>query len=276
METHSATKFGGLKMRLKIILFAVVFACFVNAQETLTSETIKLVPSGISEGTKVRVRLENQLSSATAEENQPVTLTVADDVVVNDTVVIPHGAIVYGTVVESVKKRRMGRTGKLDFSIDSIILPDGNKIAVRYSLVKKEGGSHAVRTGIITAGVAIFFWPAAPFVLLAHGKDTVIQKGTVYEVFTDARYTPKPKSEARTPSAASVTTTVAISSDPTGADIEVDGAFVANTPSTIQLTSGQHVIKVTEGRKSWQRTINVLAGSNLNLSATLEEAPLPK
>ena len=28
---------------------------------------------------------------------------------------------------------------------------------------------------------------AAPFVLLAHGEDTVIQKGTTYEVFTDTR-----------------------------------------------------------------------------------------
>jgi hypothetical protein len=263
-------------MRLKLIPFVVIFACLVNAQETLTNETIKLASSGIPEGTKVRVRLENQLSSATADENQPVTLTVADDVVVNDTVAIPHGAIVYGTVVESVKKRMMGRTGKLDFSIDSIILPDGNKIALRYSDVKKEGGSHAVRTGIITAGVAVLFWPAAPFILLAHGKDSVIPRGTIYEVFTDARYTPKPRSEAGSLPAAAVTTAVAISSDPTAADIEVDGAFVANTPSTIQLTSGQHVIKVTEGRKSWQRTINVLAGSNLNLSATLEEVPQPR
>jgi hypothetical protein len=227
----------------------------------------------IPEGTKIRVRLEQQLSSATADENQPVTLAVADDVLVNDVVVIPHDAVVNRTVVDSVKKRRMGRTGKLDFSIDAVVLSDGNKVPLRYRLEKKEGGSHAVRTGIITAGVAVVFWPAAPFILLAHGKDTVIQKGTTYEVFTDSRYTPKAKIEAGPPPAAAVTTAVVISSEPTGADIEIDGSFVANTPSTIQLTSGQHVVRVTKGGKSWQRTINVLAGSNLNLSATLTDTP---
>jgi hypothetical protein len=227
----------------------------------------------IPEGTKVRVRLEQQLSSATADENQPVILAVADDVLVNDAVAIPHDAVVSGTVVESVGKRHMGRTGKLDFSINTIVLPDGNTIPVRYSLLKDEGGNHAVRTGVATAGIAVLFFPAAPFVLLARGKDAVINKGTIYEVFTDTRYIPEHTSEGGTPPAPSLTTAVVISSDPSGADVEVDGAFVANTPSTIQLTSGQHVIKVTKGKKSWQRTINVLAGSNINLTATLEESP---
>jgi hypothetical protein len=228
----------------------------------------------IPDGTKVRVRLEQQLSSATADENQPVTLAVAEDVKIGDTVVIPRESAVVGTVVESVKKRRMGRTGKLDFSIDTITAPDGGKVRVRYTLLKKEGGSHAVRTGIITAGVAVLFWPAAPFMLLAHGKDVVIPKGTTYEVFTDAKYTAKVETAPAptAPTAPSGTTAVAVTSDPTGADIEVDGMFVANTPSTLQLTAGQHAIKVSKGAKSWQRSINVVPGSNLNLSATLDEA----
>ena len=145
----------------------------------------------IPEATKVRVRLEQPLSSATAEEGQPVQFAVSDDVRINDVVVIPHDAVVNGTVVQAVGKRRMGRTGKLDFSIDNIVLPNGGKIPVRYSVVKKEGGSHAVSTGIITAGVAVVFWPAAPFVLLRKGKDTVFNKGMAFDVFTDRAYTLK-------------------------------------------------------------------------------------
>ena len=147
-----------------------------------------LVAQDIPEATKVRVRLEQPLSSATAEEGQPVQLAVSEDVKINDAVVIPHDAVVNGTVVQSVAKRRMGRTGKLDFSIDTIILPDGGRLPVRYSVVKKEGGSHATSTGIITAGVAILFWPAAPFVLLRKGKETIYNKGMTFEVFTDAAY----------------------------------------------------------------------------------------
>jgi len=150
-----------------------------------------LFAQDIPEATKVRVRLEQPLSSATADEGQPVQLAVSEDVKIGDAVVIPHDAVVNGTVVQSVAKRRMGRTGKLDFSIDQIVLPSGAKLPVRYSVVKKEGGSHATSTGIITAGVAVVFWPAAPFILLRKGKDTVYNKGTTFEVFTDAAYTAK-------------------------------------------------------------------------------------
>src|SRR5690242_2487660 len=87
-----------------------------------------LAAQQIPEATKVRVRLEQPLSSATADEGQSVQLAVSEDVKVNDLVVIPHDSVVNGTVVQSVAKRRMGRTGKLDFSIDNIILPDGNKL----------------------------------------------------------------------------------------------------------------------------------------------------
>lgn len=140
----------------------------------------------VPEGQRVRVRLEQQLSSATADEGQPVQLTVTEDVRVRDIAVFAQGATVTGTVITALPKRRMGRTGKLDFSIDRAIAVDGSSVPLRYTMVKKEGGSHAVRTGVITAGVAVLFWPAAPFVLLAKGKDTVINKGMVFEVFTDA------------------------------------------------------------------------------------------
>lgn len=147
--------------------------------------TVELAAQMIPEGTKLRVRLEQQLSSATAEEGQPVQLAVGDDVVIDEGVAIPRDSVVNGTVVQAVPKRRMGRTGKLDFSIDHIVLSDGGRLPVRYSLVKKEGGSKAVSTGVITAGVAVLFFPAAPFVLLRKGKDTVFNKGMSFEVFTD-------------------------------------------------------------------------------------------
>jgi hypothetical protein len=158
---------------------------------TLFLLPVVLFAQDIPEATKVRVRLEQPLSSATAEEGQPVQLAVSEDVKINDVVVIPHDTVVNGTVVQSVAKRRMGRTGKLDFSIDTIVLGDGAKIPVRYSVIKKEGGSHATSTGIITAGVAVVFWPAAPFILLRKGKDTVYNKGVTFEVFTDTAYSAK-------------------------------------------------------------------------------------
>ena len=168
-------------MRTRVLLATTLMISAISAE------------TQIPEATKVKVRLEQPLSSATAEENQPVQLAVSEDVILKDVVVIPRESVVNGTVVQAVPKRRMGRTGKLDFSIDSIILQDGGKIPVRYSVVKKEGGSHAVRTGVITAGVAVLFWPAAPFMLLMKGKETTFNKGMTFEIFTDVLYTIKPK-----------------------------------------------------------------------------------
>ena len=224
------------------------------------------------------MRLDQQLSSATAEEGQPVALVVAEEIKIGDTVVIPEGASVKGTVVQAVPKRRMGRTGKLDFSIDTLLMPDGGKIPLRYQIQKKEGGSHAVRTGVITAGVAVVFWPAAPFMLLMKGKDTTYNKGMALDVFTDSKYTLKPAAAAAPPAsavaaAAAEKTAVSFTSDPPGADIEIDGGFVGSTPSTVSLGPGKYAVKISKGSKVWERSVLVRAGSTQNINATLEEKP---
>lgn len=63
---------------------------------------------------------------------------------------------------------------------------------------------------------------------------------------------------------------VSITSDPLGADIYVDGAFVGDTPSTLHLSVGEHAIKIeSAGKKPWERRLDVLKGSKVTLSATL-------
>jgi len=71
----------------------------------------------------------------------------------------------------------------------------------------------------------------------------------------------------------SETGSVAIGSDPAGADIYIDGNFVGQTPSTIKLTSGQHHVEVkARGKQTWTRDLNVLKDSELTLHPTLVEA----
>ena len=204
----------------------------------------------IPEGTKIRVRLENTISSATAEEGQIVELSVSEPVKLGDLTVIAEGARVTGTVTEAHEKRRMGRAGKLDFSIDRVKAADNQWVNLRYTVTKKSGESHAVRTGIITAGVAAVFWPAAPVMLLMKGKDTVINKGVAFDVYTDSNHlmgsggavsqVANAASQGTLPAqfaapiantgAAAGSANVTITSNVPGADIEVDGAFMGNTP----------------------------------------------
>lgn len=63
---------------------------------------------------------------------------------------------------------------------------------------------------------------------------------------------------------------VVVASDPAGADIYVDGEFVGQTPSTIQLSSGSHQIEMKmDGKQEWQRDLDVLSGSHVTLHASL-------
>jgi hypothetical protein len=55
---------------------------------------------------------------------------------------------------------------------------------------------------------------------------------------------------------------VSIDSSPPGADIEIDGAFVGNTPSTVNVAAGSHDIAVKKkGFADWTKKLSVTGGS---------------
>src|SRR5436309_3083004 len=144
---------------MKAIATFFVSVAMVSAQVT------------VPDGTKIRVRLDQSISSGTAEQGQTVELSATESVKICDQVVIPEGARLTGTVTTAQEKRHMGRAGKLDFSIDRVRAADGEWIPLRYTINKRAGDSHAVSTGVLTASAAILFWPAAPAFLLIKGKD---------------------------------------------------------------------------------------------------------
>jgi len=62
-----------------------------------------------------------------------------------------------------------------------------------------------------------------------------------------------------------------ISSEPAGADIEVDGNFMGSTPSTLELPPGDHTISIKKsGYKTWERKMRT-AGGEVKLNAELEK-----
>jgi hypothetical protein len=62
-----------------------------------------------------------------------------------------------------------------------------------------------------------------------------------------------------------------VASIPDNADIEIDGNFVGNTPSSLQLAPGDHIIVVKKtGYKGWQRKMKV-AGGDVSVKAELEK-----
>jgi len=66
---------------------------------------------------------------------------------------------------------------------------------------------------------------------------------------------------------------ISVSSISANADIEVDGSFVGNTPSSVEVTPGEHSVVVKKtGYKNWERKLKVTGGP-VNVSAELEKAP---
>jgi hypothetical protein len=69
---------------------------------------------------------------------------------------------------------------------------------------------------------------------------------------------------------------LSVGSIPDGADIEVDGSFVGNTPSDVQVAEGEHTVSVKKaGFKDWERKLKVTGGSSVHLNAELEKAATP-
>jgi hypothetical protein len=86
---------------------------------------------------------------------------VLEDIRVNGVIVIAKGGTAIGTVTAAQAKRRMGRGGRLDITIDSVRLIDRENAALR-AVKEGKGGGH---TGAMTVGIvatALVVWPAAP------------------------------------------------------------------------------------------------------------------
>jgi hypothetical protein len=70
--------------------------------------------------------------------------------------------------------------------------------------------------------------------------------------------------------AAGAAAMVSVASTPNGAEIEVDGEFMGNTPSVFELDPGEHNITVKKtGYKDWEKKVKLTAGE-IKLNAELE------
>jgi hypothetical protein len=242
-------------------------------------------PGTLLDGTPIKLRLSETISSAHAKVGQEVPFEVVEEVGVDHVTVIPKGSTAIATVTEAETKKSMGRGGKLNISISYVRLKDQEKAALR-AMQENKGGGHV---GAMTAGMvgtAIVFFPAAPLLLFIHGKDITIPQGTEITAFVDgdmhlnmANFAPPPEATAPASAAAPVAppapaqASLIIDSTPPGADVEIDGGFVGNTPSTVTVAPGSHQIAVKKkGFTDWTRTLNVTSGA-VHLNAQLEQIP---
>jgi len=238
---------------------------------------------GLSEDTPVKLKLTRTMSSKDAKADEKVDFEVLEDIKVRGVVVVKQGAMAIATVTEAQPKRRMGRAGKLNINIDYVQLVDGEKVPLRAV----KGGSGGNHTGAMTGAIvasSILFFPAAPFFLFMHGKDITIPKGTEITAYVAADTVLDPAafnglstttgSGSTTEVASTRLSSVIVKSTPDGAEITVDDKFLGTTPSTVQLTPGEHKIVILKaGFRSWERTMTISPNGSVNLDVSLEKIP---
>ncbi len=107
-----------------------------------------------------------------------------------------------------------------------------------------------------------------------------LQAGHAEIIILEQKYTADDLKQARAecrkltdknPNQATENATIEITSSPTGADIELDGEFVGNTPSPLSVAPGEHTVKVIKtGYTSWERKVKLSPAGTLKIAPELE------
>ncbi len=101
----------------------------------------------VPDGTQIKVRLEERLSSKTAHVEDRVVGTVAESVTRNGRVAIPAGTAVLGTVERAERAQRPSKGGRLEMSFDSLEV-DGRRLGMDARVVKVSEGLDKGKAGL--------------------------------------------------------------------------------------------------------------------------------
>jgi hypothetical protein len=99
----------------------------------------------LGEGTQIRVRLLNGVSTAFSEEGEGFRSRVASDVVQDDHVLIPAGSEIDGRITR-VSTGSFGGHGSMNLVPETVILPDGSRFRM-YGQVTATPGSNTKVNG---------------------------------------------------------------------------------------------------------------------------------
>lgn len=142
------------------IIMSVNSACLPNvtfAEEAAATQDIKTrvdnimnpvklevsnIPAGnayIPKGTIIDVELVEELSSKKNHVDDDVRLKTLDNIIINDVIVVPVGALVEGKVTKCTSSGLFGRAGKLEFTINSVRSVNGIDIPLQYTDLREAG-----------------------------------------------------------------------------------------------------------------------------------------
>jgi hypothetical protein len=137
------------------------------------SATAKLV---LKEGTDIKLKFSEDVSSKTAADGDPVNLVLDEDLKIGDVVVVKAGAKAIGVVTNAKKAGMMGKAGELNMRLEHLTAGD-QRIRLRGSKGKEGEGKEGE-----TVALTVLFGPIG---LIKHGKNVDIKAGTPLAAYVD-------------------------------------------------------------------------------------------
>lgn len=129
--------------------------------------------------TIIPMAIQDELNSKTAQEGDIVRFAVAEDVLVDDVVVIPRGMEATGTITKARKSGRFGKDGKIEITFDSVRAADSTPVPLTVGeKTKDEYKRTAGAVGASAAGAIILGPVGLVGGLFVHGNDVTIDSGT--------------------------------------------------------------------------------------------------
>ncbi len=242
-------------------------------------------------GTLVRINLHYDLTTENALKGDRVEFDVAENVVVNNYVVIPKGAVAWGQVirVKGAGKKKV-KDASITFRFMAVRATDNQEISLRAlpsKSKKAEAKENEIEANSPIPGLRermigaekgkeyAAYTDINALVNAPEGGPTTPSAPAPPSIATPAS-APAPPSPAPAPAPGGLLgleeASIEFSSTPSGADILIDGSFVGNTPSTLRVAPGRHVIELrVGGYRPWTRTMTVEPGSHPSIRATLEK-----
>ena len=150
---------------------AAVTAVFSLLANSALAETVK-----VPEGTEFPIRIEEKLSSKTSAEGDRFTVSLADDVQLDDGTVLHAGYRGVGEIVDLQKNGRLGKKGTLNIRLNYLKVGD-QRIKLRASKGAEGGGN----TGNMVAAIVL----VGVFGLLVKGHSAEIPRGQMVTGYAD-------------------------------------------------------------------------------------------
>lgn len=109
----------------------------IKKRTTVTKRPVAPKLYTVPAGKRIRVRINDTISSKSAKVGDTFTVTVVEPVYSsNGVVVIPEGSEIIGRVDAVQKAQKGGKPGTIDTSFIQLILPNGQKRAINGSLTE--------------------------------------------------------------------------------------------------------------------------------------------